>query len=149
MEKFAVQSIGGSLRLPLLQNGACPFPCPPLLSALMLVTHTHREILPLLPSFRIMAMSMERLEIRLTGITTVPVEVVNLDQVVMLARQSTASTASTLSFEPCGPSGIGLRMPSSSAAPVHPIPLRGTPVATHWGRPWHGHLAVESHVRLR
>ena len=53
-----LQSIGGSLRLPLLQNGACPFPCTPLLSVLMLITHTDREVLTMFPSFRIMAVSM-------------------------------------------------------------------------------------------
>ena len=53
-----LQSIDGSLRLPLLQIGACKFPCTPLLSILMLITQTHREILPLLPGFYVMAMSM-------------------------------------------------------------------------------------------
>ena len=37
-------SRGGSLHLPLFQNGACPFPSTPLLSVLMLVAHTVREI---------------------------------------------------------------------------------------------------------
>ena len=41
-----LQSRGGSLRLPLFQNGACPFPSTPLLSVLMLVTHTVRERVP-------------------------------------------------------------------------------------------------------
>jgi hypothetical protein len=53
-----LQSIGGSLRLPLFQNGACPFPCTPLLSGLMLVTHTDREVLTMFPGLRIMAVSM-------------------------------------------------------------------------------------------
>ena len=35
-----LQSVDGSLRLPLIQIGACPFPCTPLLSILMLVTQT-------------------------------------------------------------------------------------------------------------
>jgi hypothetical protein len=56
-----LQSIGGSLRLPLLQNGACDFRLTPLLSILMLVTQTWREIVSLLPRFRIVAMSMQRL----------------------------------------------------------------------------------------
>jgi hypothetical protein len=55
---FVLQSIGGSLRLPLLQNGACPLPCTPLLRVLMLVAPTNREVLTLFPGFRIMAMSM-------------------------------------------------------------------------------------------
>jgi hypothetical protein len=58
---YWLQSRGGLLRLPLFQNGACPFPCTPLLSILMLVTHTWREIVPMLPCFRIVAVSMKRL----------------------------------------------------------------------------------------
>jgi hypothetical protein len=57
-QNLMLQSIGGSLRLPLLQNGACPFPCTPLLGVLMLVTHTDREVLTMCPGFRIMAVSM-------------------------------------------------------------------------------------------
>jgi hypothetical protein len=53
-----VQAIGGSLRLLLLQNGACPFPCTPLLSVLLLVTQTDREVFTLFPGLRSMAMSM-------------------------------------------------------------------------------------------
>ena len=53
-----LQSVNGSLHPPLLQIGACPFPCTPLLSIPMLVTHTWREIVPLLPRFRMVAMSM-------------------------------------------------------------------------------------------
>ena len=37
-----LQSVDGSPRLPLFQNGACPFPCTPLLSVLVLVTHAWR-----------------------------------------------------------------------------------------------------------
>src|SRR5215813_14513321 len=44
-----LQSIGGSLRLPLLQNGACDFRLTPLLSILMLVTQTWREIVEFIP----------------------------------------------------------------------------------------------------
>src|SRR5215510_15714072 len=58
-----LQSRGGSLRLPLLQNGACPFPSTPLLSVLMLVTPTVPEIVPMLPRLRIVAVSMQRLEV--------------------------------------------------------------------------------------
>jgi len=57
-QHLLLQSVDGSLRPPLLQIGACPFPSTPLLSILMLVTHTCREILPALPGFRVMAMSM-------------------------------------------------------------------------------------------
>ena len=55
---FVLPSIGGSLRLSLLQNGACPFPCTPLLSVLRRVTPTDREVLTMCPGFRLMAGSM-------------------------------------------------------------------------------------------
>jgi len=54
------QSIGGSLRLPLLQNGACPFPCTPLLGVLMLGTHTPRERVLAPPRFRSLGKSAFR-----------------------------------------------------------------------------------------
>jgi hypothetical protein len=57
-QDLLLQSIGGSLRLPLFQNGACPFPCTPLLSVLMLVTQTDREVLTVFPGLRIVAVSM-------------------------------------------------------------------------------------------
>jgi Endonuclease NucS C-terminal domain len=57
-QSLMLQSIGGSFRLSLFQNGACPFPCTPLLSVLMLVTHTDWEVLPMFPGLRIMAVSM-------------------------------------------------------------------------------------------
>jgi hypothetical protein len=58
----------------------------------MLVTHTGREIVPMLPRFRIMAVSMERLQISVARISAVPVDVIHFDSVVMLEEQSTAPT---------------------------------------------------------
>ena len=69
--------------LPLLQNGACPFPCTQLLSVLMLVTPTPREIVPLLPRFRVVAVSMQRLQIGRARIASITTDVVDLDPVVM------------------------------------------------------------------
>jgi hypothetical protein len=79
-----LQSVDGSLRPPLFQIGACPFPCTPLLSILMLVTQTWREIVPLLPRFRILAVSMERLRICKARITMDAIDMVHLNPVVML-----------------------------------------------------------------
>jgi hypothetical protein len=78
-----LQLIGGSLPLPLFQNGACPFPCTPLLSVLMLVTPTPREIVPLLPRFRVVAVSMQRLQIGRARIASITTDVADLDPVVM------------------------------------------------------------------
>jgi hypothetical protein len=50
----------------------------------MLVTQTWREIVPLLPRFRILAVSMERLRICKARITMVAIDMVHLNPVVML-----------------------------------------------------------------
>src|SRR4029453_5807783 len=91
-----LQSIGGSLRLPLLQNGACDFRLTPLLSMLMLVTQTWREIVSLLPRFRIVAMSRQRLKVHRARITVGTIDMVPLKPVVMWEEQPTATTASVL-----------------------------------------------------
>jgi hypothetical protein len=65
----------------------------------MLVTQTWREIVTLLPRFRIMAMSMERLQIRQARISAVSIDVIHLDPVVMLKEQLTVVTAPTLPFQ--------------------------------------------------
>ncbi len=99
-----LQSIGGSLRLPLLQNGACDFRLTPLLSILMLGTQTWREIVSLLSRFRIVAVSMQRLQVCKARITVVAIDMVHLNPVVMLEEQSTVATASVLQFEQPGQS---------------------------------------------
>jgi len=50
----------------------------------MLVTHTKREIVPVLPRFHVVAVSMERLQIGIARIASVTVAVIDLDPVVML-----------------------------------------------------------------
>jgi hypothetical protein len=94
-----LQSRGGSLHLPLFQNGACPFPSTPLLSVLMLVTHTVREIVPMLPRLRIVAVSMQRLEVRHACIAAVAIDMINFNPIrkrnknseFMLLRSSSSS----------------------------------------------------------
>jgi hypothetical protein len=54
------------------------------------------------PRFRIMAVSMERLQIRVARIAVVPVDVIHLDPVVMLEEQSTVPTATVLHFQQLG-----------------------------------------------
>ena len=64
----------------------------------MLVTHTWREIVSLLPRFRIVAVSMERLQVRKARISVVPIDMVHLNPVVMLEEQPTVATAAALLF---------------------------------------------------
>src|SRR5918994_2058462 len=137
-----LQSVDESLRLPLLQIGACPFPCTPLLSILMLVTQTWREIVPLLPRFRIVAVSMERLQVCKARIPMVAIDRVHLNPVVMLAEESTMATAAALLFEQPGQSGIDTRVSPLSRTPVHPVPIIGTAVALDLYMPGNRHLVV-------
>src|SRR3989442_10807459 len=137
-----LQSIGGSLPLPLLQNGACDFRLTPLLSILMLVTQTWREIVSLLPRFRIVAMSMQRLQVRRARIMVVTIDMVHLNPVVMLEEQPTAATASVLLFEQPGQSCTDVGVSALSRAPVDPVPIRGPAVALDLHMPGDGHLAV-------
>ena len=142
-----LQSIGGSLRLPLLQNGACDFRLTPLLSILMLGTQTWREVVPLLPRFRIVAVSMQRLQVRRARITVVPMAMVHLNPVVMVEEQPTVATASVLLFEQPGQSCTDVGVSALSRAPVDPVPIIGTAVALDLYMPGHGHLAVGQQVR--
>ena len=95
----------------------------------MLVTHTWREIVPVLPRFRIMAVSMERLQIGVARITAITIDVIHRDLVIMLEEQSTVPTVTVLRFEQLGESRTGVWMPSLSATPVHPIPIIRAAVA--------------------
>src|SRR5262247_3707773 len=99
-----LQSVGGSLRLPLLQNGACPFPGTPLLSVLMFITHTPREIVSTLPRFRIVAVSMKRLQVAIARIASITIHMIDLDPVIIMEAQLTVPTAPMLLFEELGQS---------------------------------------------
>jgi hypothetical protein len=99
-----LQSVGGSLRLPLLQNGACPFPGTPLLSVLMFITHTPREVVSTLPRFRIVAVSMKRLQVAIARIASITIHMIDLDPVIIVEAQLTVSTAPVLLFEELGQS---------------------------------------------
>ena len=100
----------------------------------------------MLPRFRIMAVSMERLQIRVARISAVPINVIHFDPVVMLEEQSTAPTATLLRFEQLGQSRTGTWMPSLPATPVHPIPIVGAAVALNLDMPFDRHLTMSVKV---
>src|SRR5262249_57230957 len=106
-----------------------------------------REIVSVLPRFRVVAMSMKRLQIGRARIASVTVGVIDLDPVVMLEEQPTRATASLLCFEQFGESGTDLRVSSPSRAPVPPVPIIGTAVAFDLDMPGKGHLAVCQEMR--
>ena len=74
----------------------------------MLVTHTKREVVPLFPRFRIMAVSMERLQIGRAHIAAIPIDMIYFDPVVMLEEQPAVATAPVLRFEQLGHSRTGV-----------------------------------------
>jgi len=118
----------------------------------MLVTLTSREIFLLLPRFRIMAVSMQRLEITRAPIASITIDVINLNAVVMVEAQPTRRTAPVLPFKQCGQAWTDTRMPSASRAPIHPVAIIGTAIAPDFDVPCNGHLTMraERHgVRVR
>ena len=76
----------------------------PLLSVLMFVTHTPREIVSTLPRFRIVAVSMQRLQVAIARIASITIHMIDLDPVIIVEAQLTVPTAPMLLFEELGQS---------------------------------------------
>src|SRR5262252_4583213 len=105
MSRFnRLQSIGGSLRLPLLQNGACDFRLTPLLSILMLVTQTWREIVSVLPRFRIVAVPMQHLEVRHACMAAIAIDMIHFNPILRVEEQPTVGIVPPLLLEQQGQS---------------------------------------------
>jgi hypothetical protein len=113
----------------------------------MLITHTERERVPVLPRFRVVAVSMECLQIGITCVTAVTVAVIDLDSVIMLEEQPTRATTPLLCFEQFGESGPDMWVASLAPTPVHTVTIIGTAVASDLDMPGEGHLAVCEEVR--
>jgi hypothetical protein len=88
----------------------------------MLVTHTVREIVPMLPRLRIVAVSMQRLEVRHACIAAIAIDMINFNPIIIVEEQPTVGTAPTLLFEQRRQSGTDPGVPSLSRAPIDPIP---------------------------
>jgi hypothetical protein len=112
----------------------------------MLVTLTRREILALLPRFRIMAVSMERLQIAIARIASITIDVINLNAVIMVEAQPTRRTAPMLPFEQFGQAWTDIRMPSASRVPIHPVAIIGTAIAPDFDMPCNGYLTVREEM---
>ena len=108
----------------------------------MLITHTEREIVLVLPRFRVVAVSMQRLQIGRARITSIATDVVDLDPIILLEEQPTIATAPALPLQQFCSSKTHTRVSSMSRAPVHPIAIIGTAVALDLDMPGNGHLAV-------
>ena len=99
------------------------------------------------PRFRIMAVSMKRLQIRIARIAVITVDMIHLNPVVMLEEQPTITTPAPLIFEQPRQFGTDRWMPSLSRAPVHPIAVIGTAMALDGDMPCNRHLAVSPKAR--
>src|SRR6516165_1348745 len=113
----------------------------------MLVTQTWREVVSVLPRFRIMAVSMKRLQIRRARIAVLAIDMVHLDAVVMLEVQPTVTTPAPLRFEQPCQFGTDHWMPSLSCAPVHPIAIVRTAIALDFDMSHNRYLAVSPKAR--
>src|SRR5262245_42474271 len=102
----------------------------------MLVPHTPREIVSTFPRFRIVAVSMKRLQVAIARIASITIHMIDLDPVIMVEAQLTVPTAPVLLFEELGQSSTDTRVPSSSLTPVHPVAIRGTPAPTDFNNQW-------------
>ena len=108
----------------------------------MLVTQTWREIVPRLPRFRIVAVSMKRLQISVARIAVVSIDMIYLNPVVMLEEQPTVATSAALLLKQPGQSSIDTGVSALSRAPVHPIAIIGTTVTLDLHVPSNRHVAV-------
>ena len=70
----------------------------------MFVTHTPREIVSTLPRFRIVAVSMKRLQVAIARIASITIHMIALDPVIIVEAQLTVPTAPMLLFEELGQS---------------------------------------------
>jgi hypothetical protein len=66
----------------------------------MLITPTEREIVLVLPRFRIVAVSMERLQVGRARIVSISTDVINFALVLLLEEQPTIATAPALPLQP-------------------------------------------------
>ena len=88
-----------------------------------------REVFTMFPGFRVMAMSMEGLEIDRAGVSSIPVDMVDLKLVSMVEEQFTGGAAPALLFEQGGQSRPDRRVLPASLTPRHPIPIVRTAIA--------------------
>ena len=94
----------------------------------------------MLPRLRIVAVSMQRLEVRHACITAIAIDMIDFNPIVRVEEQPTGGTAPTLLFEQRRQSRTDSGVPSLSCAPIDPIPVIGTAVAPDFDMPGDGDL---------
>lgn len=98
------------------------------------------------PRFRIVAVSMKRLQIGQTCMVAVTVDMIHRNAVVMLAEHPAVATAPVLRFEQLGESRTGVGMPSLSRTPGDPIAVLGAAARSDLDGPRDRHPTVGQEV---
>ena len=108
----------------------------------MLVTHTVREIVPILPRLCIVAVAMQGLQVRRAAMAAIAIDMIDFNPIVVVKEQPTGGTAPTLLFEQRRQSRTDPWVPSLSRAPIDPVPIIGTAVAPDFDMPGDEDLTV-------
>ena len=83
------------------------------------------------------------MQVTVTRVLAISVNMVNLQLVIMLEVQSAVRTPSLLSFEQSGDAVFDRRVMAPTATPIHPVPIIRTAVALDLDMPGDSHLTVE------
>ena len=96
----------------------------------------------MLPRLRIVAVSMQRVQVRRACIAAIAVDMIDFNPIIVVKEQPTVGTAPTLLFEQHSQSRTAPWVPSLSRAPIDPIPIIGTAVAPDFAMPGDGDLTM-------
>ena len=100
----------------------------------------------MLPRLRIVAVSMQRLEVRHACMTAIAIDMIDFNPILVVEEQPTGGTAPPLLFEQRRQSRTDPRVPSLSRAPIDPIPIIGTAIAPDFDMPGDGDLTMGMEV---
>ena len=96
----------------------------------------------MLPRLRIVAVSMQRLEVRHACIAAIAIDMITFNPIIIVEEQPTVGTAPPLLLEQHGQSRPDPWVPSLSRAPIDPISIIGAAVAPDFDMPGDEDLTV-------
>ena len=100
----------------------------------------------MLPRLRIVAVSMQRLEVRPACIAAIAIDMIDFNPIIIVEEQPTGGTAPTLLLEQHCQSRTDPWVPSLSRAPIDPIAIIGTAGAPDFDMPGDGDLTIRVEV---
>ena len=96
----------------------------------------------MLPRLRIVAVSMQRVEVRHACMTAIAIDMIDFNPILVVEEQPTGGTAPPLLLEQHGQSRTDPGVPSLSRAPIDPIAIIGTAGAPDFDMPGDRDLTV-------